>query len=71
MNDRIKDILDQPIFERLRDWVEVGPVQRATLESFADRIALDCLWEVIKDSQVPQDIQVLIGERIKQRFGVK
>jgi len=43
MNDRIKDILAQPVFERLNDWVNIGPVQKATLEEFAELIMRECI----------------------------
>ena len=42
MNERIKDMLEQPVFDRLRDWYNIGPVQRATLEEFAELIVKEC-----------------------------
>lgn len=44
MNERIKikDMLEQPVFDRLRDWYNIGPVQRATLEEFAELIVEEC-----------------------------
>ena len=41
------------------------------LEKFAELIVRECIWEVVKDDQVPQNIQVLIGERFKEHFGVE
>jgi hypothetical protein len=38
MNDRIAEILNQPAFDRLKDWHDIGPVQKATLELFAELI---------------------------------
>jgi hypothetical protein len=42
MNRKIKQILDTPEFERLKDWASIGPVQKATLESFAELLVLEC-----------------------------
>ena len=42
MNDQIADILTQPAFDRLKDWYDIGPVQKATLELFAQLIVLEC-----------------------------
>lgn len=38
MTGLIQEILQEPEFERLQYWYNIGPVQRATLEEFADRI---------------------------------
>ena len=38
IQDTIQPMLEQPVFERLRDWYAIGPVQRATLEEFVDQI---------------------------------
>lgn len=43
MNERIKDMLEQPVFDRLRDWYNIGPVQRATLEEFAGLVAAEVI----------------------------
>jgi hypothetical protein len=40
-------------------------------EKFAELIVQECLWQIVKDGQVPQDIQVLIGERFKEHFGIE
>lgn len=37
----IQEILKQPVLERLRDWYNIGPVQRATLEEFADIVIVE------------------------------
>ena len=81
MNARIKDILAQPVFERLSDWVNIGPVQRATLEEFAELIVKECIakvseWDMGIDdpvgatdntSEVARD---MVAE-IKEHFGLK
>jgi phage shock protein PspC (stress-responsive transcriptional regulator) len=47
MNDRIKELLARPELERLNDWVNVGPIQKATLEVFAGLIIKECLDGVV------------------------
>ena len=42
MNERVKELLASPGFERLNDWVNIGPVQRAALEEFAELVVRDC-----------------------------
>ena len=49
MNERIKALLARPGLERLNDWANIGPVQRAALEEFAEVIALECA-RVVKAS---------------------
>ena len=39
---RIKELLARPGLERLNDWVNIGPVQRAALEEFTELIVRDC-----------------------------
>lgn len=40
-----KRLLRQPVFERLKDWYEIGPVQRATLDEFVERIVTECVLQ--------------------------
>lgn len=40
-------------------------------EKFAELIVQECVWQVVKDNQVPQGTQILIGERIREHFGVE
>jgi hypothetical protein len=42
MNDQIAKTLNQPAFDRLKDWYDIGPVQKATLELFAELIVREC-----------------------------
>ena len=42
MNERIKELLARPGLERLNDWVNIGPVQKAALEEFAELVVRDC-----------------------------
>lgn len=40
-------------------------------QKFAELLIRDFVWQVAKDDQVPQDIQVLIGNRVREQFGVE
>ena len=85
MNERIKDILAQPVFERLNDWVNIGPVQRATLEEFTELIVKECATIILNndiEKQEDYDVNHLFfngWERgvidscqiIKKHFGVE
>lgn len=35
---QIRNLLEDPMFERLKDWYSIGPVQRATLEEFCAKL---------------------------------
>ena len=67
MNERIKELLARPGLERLNDWANIGPVQRAALEEFAEVIALECA-RVVKASG-PQGASGVMA--IRFRFGVE
>ena len=73
MNERIKDMLEQPVFDRLRDWYNIGPVQRATLEEFAELIVKECVRYFNEDYH--RDFDTLwredLSKGIKQHFGVE
>lgn len=58
MNERIKDMLEQPVFDRLRDWYNIGPVQRATLEEFAELIIKECT----KELEISKKCDIYTGE---------
>jgi hypothetical protein len=40
MNDNIRAVLERPEFARLKDWADIGPVQKAMLEDFVDVLVL-------------------------------
>ena len=42
MNERVKELLASPGLERLNDWVNIGPVQRAALEECIELVVRDC-----------------------------
>ena len=65
MNERIKDMLEQPVFDRLWDWYNIGPVQRATLEEFAELIVRECAGVVFKKVGPKSALDVL------EHFGVE
>ena len=67
MNERIKELLARPGLERLNDWANIGPVQKAALEEFAELVVLECA-RVVKASG-PQG---MIGvNAIRIHFGVE
>lgn len=43
MNERIKELLARPGLERLNDWVNIGPVQKAALEEFVELVVKWCI----------------------------
>lgn len=38
----IQTILEAPVYQRLRDWYNIGPVQRATLDEFVEEVVTEC-----------------------------
>ena len=52
MNERIKELLASPGLERLNDWVNIGPVQRAALEEFTELVVRNCV-EIVEAQRVP------------------
>jgi uncharacterized protein (UPF0147 family) len=67
MNKRIQELAEQAEMSANKgDHVDV----KQMMEKFAELIVQDCLWQIVKDDQVPQNIQALIGERFKEHFGV-
>jgi hypothetical protein len=73
MNERIQDILDQPIFERLKDWAKIGPVQKSTMEEFVALLVEECgevAYKTYWDN--PEKIRgTHLKEAIKEHFGVE
>lgn len=67
MNERIKELLARPGLERLNDWVNIGPVQKAALEEFTELVVLDCA-RVVKASSPNGMIGV---NAIRIHFGVE
>ena len=71
MNDRIADILNQPAFDRLKDWYDIGPVQKATLELFAELIVRECAMAADEGlAQVTMKVE-WPSYHIKKHFGVE
>jgi hypothetical protein len=67
VNERIKELLARPGLERLNDWVNIGPVQRAALEEFSELVVLECA-RVVKASSPNGMIGV---NAIRIHFGVE
>ena len=84
MNLRIKELLNRPGLERLNDWVNIGPVQKAALEEFTELIVRDCV-EIVETQRVPihpsrsgemaakwaMDTLRECRDRIKEHFGME
>ena len=68
MNEKIKELAIQVQRTEMPGVLFVHP---EFVEKFAELIVQDCIWQVVKDNQVPQDIQVLIGNRFNEHFGVE
>ena len=69
MSKQIADILNQPAFDRLKDWYDIGPVQKATLELFAELIVWKCAD--IANAGIDPAESHLIGDDILEHFGVE
>ena len=65
MNERIKELAEQA--KLFTGW----PNGETEYQKFAELLIQDFVWQVVKDDQVPQDIQVLIGNRVREHFGVE
>jgi hypothetical protein len=72
MNEKIKELKEQCwVNKHWNAEDEIWSERRFDSDKFAELIIEECIWQVVKDDEVPQNIQVLIGERFKQHFGVK
>ncbi len=71
MNEQIKQFIEQS--QKVVGYTDGGYTEIKALdpEKFALLLVRECIWEVVKDNEVPHNIQVLIGERFKQHFGVE
>jgi len=70
MNDRIAEILNQPAFDRLKDWHDIGPVQKATLELFAELIVKECILSIYR-SDISDKKQERLIQELAYKFGVE
>jgi hypothetical protein len=80
MNERIERILAQPVLERLSEWSNIGPVQRATVEEFTRLIIENCIGQVAligiinSENDEHGDIGWTVNaaiDMIKDHFGVE
>lgn len=74
MNERIRELAEQadPENWHSRWYSGINPrVMDPEIKKFAELLVKECVWQVVKDDQVPQNIQTLIGARIKERFGLE
>ena len=70
MNERIKQLAHEAGL-RFSTTGTVIAGDKIAIEIFAELMVKECIWEVVKDNEVPHNIQLLIGERFKQHFGVE
>ncbi len=74
MNERIKELLSRPGLERLNDWANIGPVQRAALEEFTELVILECA-NIVRGSSLPDSYSEVcleyIADELEEHFGVK
>ena len=72
MNERIDALAVQAVIQANEVFDHKGKsYMEIVMAKYAELIVRECLWQVVKDNQVPQDIQVLIGGRFKEQFGVE
>ena len=63
MNNRIEELAQ--CNERILNFFQTGPVQRAAIEQFAELIVLECCQKLENDGMVE------VAMEMKQHFGVK
>jgi hypothetical protein len=63
----IHTILKYPVYNRLRDWYEIGPVQRATLDEFVEELVLEAYMFIRHDEYG----SYTMASRLLKHFGVK
>ncbi len=82
MNKRIKELSRQAVISMRAEKTDLPPLEENVIKKilelreeydkkFSELIVQECIWEVVKDNEVPHNIQVLIGERFKEHFGVE
>ena len=74
MNDRIRQLAK--CNERIQNFFETGPVQRAAIEEFAELIVRECLAQVDKVDEMLEDDSekagvAWVGYAIEKHFGVE
>jgi hypothetical protein len=66
MNERMKDLVAR--IDRIKDMYDVGPVQRAAIEDFAELIIRECCEVAHCNFHVDG---LTLGGILKEHFGVK
>ena len=70
--ERIKGILDTPSVERLKDFYEVGPVQRAAVDEFVELIIRDCVAAIMTSEQPALlDRREYFAAVVQYHFGIE
>jgi hypothetical protein len=68
MNDRIEELAQ--CNERILNFFQTGPVQRAAIEEFAELIVQECI-DTVLDSSVEYTTRPQVAIEIKEHFGVE
>jgi hypothetical protein len=71
MNERIKELA--LVNERIQNFFETGPVQRAAIEEFAELIVIECAMFVVTEleGKVGSAIADATANRLEEHFGVE
>jgi hypothetical protein len=68
MNNRIEELAQ--CNERILNFFQTGPVQRAAIEQFAELIVRECI-DTVLDSSVEYTTRPQVAIEIKEHFGVE
>jgi hypothetical protein len=68
MNDRIEELAQ--CNERILNFFQTGPIQRAAIEEFAELIVQECI-DTVLDSSVEYTTRPQVAIEIKEHFGVE
>lgn len=66
----IQTILESPVYERLKNWYEIGPVQRATLDEFVEELVWECIV-VAKMYYNPDEPYGNVEDVLKEHWKIK
>lgn len=67
-NQKVKDVVYK--YERLNDWYNIGPIQKATLEDYTDEIVTKCA-QIIADANMHKLPASEYASLILEEFGLK
>lgn len=67
-NKVVKELVYE--YERLNDWYEIGPVQKAVLEDFVEKIVMKCAG-IVKDANTHKLPASSYADLILEDFNMK